>query len=302
MWTLAHRLAGSAEGLVRGPQHAVCVAQHGVTQPRSEIAGVGPSAPKRAFTTSTRSLRSHSRPVQPQPSPRRHSQFLPAPILGPPLRSSPASSHISPTGTLGAMQCCTAALPVAGVTFAALTCRPPPQLGAAPLRVRPVHGRRLTAPVRAFQTAEAPAATPPPAAAAADKPKEVDHVPLVLEELKAKKRVCIAQTAPAVRIAIGEDLGLGPGVNATGKMVSKAQAGGRRARPRRQQSSAAGDCACPCSLHGIPASCSSLISTCTLVACCVPACPPAPHAALHEPPTAAARCAAAGGRAAPPGL
>lgn len=51
-------------------------------------------------------------------------------------------------------------------------------------------------------------------------PKEVQHMPLVQEELKAKKKVCIAQTAPAVRIALGEELGLGTGVNATGKMVS----------------------------------------------------------------------------------
>lgn len=72
---------------------------------------------------------------------------------------------------------------------------------------------------QAFQ--EAAAAAPPPAKAA--KPaaaKEVDHVPLVQDELKAKKKVMIAQTAPAVRIAIGEDLGLGTGVNATGKMVA----------------------------------------------------------------------------------
>lgn len=74
--------------------------------------------------------------------------------------------------------------------------------------------------VRAFQ--ETPAAPAPPAAkpAAAAEKKEVDHIPLVLEELKTKKKVLIAQTAPAVRIAIGEELGLGPGVNATGKMVS----------------------------------------------------------------------------------
>ncbi len=50
-------------------------------------------------------------------------------------------------------------------------------------------------------------------------------MPLVLDELAAKKKVCIAQTAPAVRIAIGEELGLGVGVNATGKMAS-----GRRER------------------------------------------------------------------------
>jgi hypothetical protein len=81
--------------------------------------------------------------------------------------------------------------------------------------------------VRAFQPSVPDAAGPAPAAAAAPKvapaakPAEIDHVPLVLAELAAKKKVVIAQTAPAVRIAIGEDLGLGPGVNATGKMVGR---------------------------------------------------------------------------------
>lgn len=74
--------------------------------------------------------------------------------------------------------------------------------------------------VQAFQETPAPPAPAAAKPAAAAEKKEVDHVPLVLEELKAKKKVLIAQTAPAVRIAIGEELGLGPGVNATGKMVS----------------------------------------------------------------------------------
>lgn len=47
-------------------------------------------------------------------------------------------------------------------------------------------------------------------------------MPLVKQELREKKKLCIAQTAPAVRIALGEELGLGVGVNATGKMVSLA--------------------------------------------------------------------------------
>lgn len=74
--------------------------------------------------------------------------------------------------------------------------------------------------VQAFQETPAPPAPAAAKPAAAAEKKEVDHVPLVLEELKAKKKVLIAQTAPAVRIAIGEELGLGPGVNATGKMVA----------------------------------------------------------------------------------
>lgn len=102
-------------------------------------------------------------------------------------------------------------------------CRSSP-LAPAALRPQPPSRRALA--VRAFQ--ETPAAPPPAKAAAAEKPKEVDHVPLVLEELKTKKKVVIAQTAPAVRIAIGEDLGLGPGVNATGKMVSRASPTGGR--------------------------------------------------------------------------
>jgi hypothetical protein len=74
--------------------------------------------------------------------------------------------------------------------------------------------------LRVLQTAAPPAPIDKPAAAKPAAGKDIDHVPLVLEELRTKKKVCIAQTAPAVRIAIGEELGLGPGVNATGKMVS----------------------------------------------------------------------------------
>ena len=90
-------------------------------------------------------------------------------------------------------------------------------LGAARRR-RPVSPRA--------QAVDAPAAPSPAPAGGAPKAAEVDHVPLVLEELRKKKRVCIAQTAPAVRIAIGEELGLPVGTNATGKMVS-----GRAGRP-----------------------------------------------------------------------
>lgn len=90
--------------------------------------------------------------------------------------------------------------------------------------IRPLHASagRSRLCVRVFQEA---VAAPPPAAkpAAAEKPKDVDHVPLVLEELRARKKIVIAQTAPAVRIAIGEELGLGVGVNATGKLVSRKQ-------------------------------------------------------------------------------
>ncbi len=127
--------------------------------------------------------------------------------------------------TPAAMQCSAASLAHASsLTGAALATRCP----TASPRLRTLIIHRPAA--RRVRAVASPEAAPPPSAApsAADKPKEVDHVPLVLEELKSKKKVCIAQTAPAVRIAIGEDLGLGPGVNATGKMVrrnSKANSG-----------------------------------------------------------------------------
>lgn len=70
--------------------------------------------------------------------------------------------------------------------------------------------------VRAFQQEEAPAA---PAPVASPKP-DVDHLKLVQEQLASKSRVSIAQIAPAVRVAIGEDLGLPAGVAATGKLVT----------------------------------------------------------------------------------
>ncbi len=69
--------------------------------------------------------------------------------------------------------------------------------------------------VRAFKEGEAPAPAP-----AAPKPVDVDHIKLVQEQLTSKSRVTIAQVAPAVRVAIGEDLGLPAGVAATGKLVT----------------------------------------------------------------------------------
>ncbi len=74
--------------------------------------------------------------------------------------------------------------------------------------------------VSAFQEGEAPAAAPKPAGAAAPPKPDVDHVQLVQEQLASKSRVTIAQVAPAVRVAIGEDLGLPIGVAATGKLVT----------------------------------------------------------------------------------
>ncbi|KAL4531075.1 hypothetical protein Ndes2437A_g08440 [Nannochloris sp. 'desiccata'] len=71
--------------------------------------------------------------------------------------------------------------------------------------------------VRAFKEGEAPAAPAP--IAAAPKP-DVDHIKLVQEQLASKSRVTIALVAPAVRVAIGEDLGLPAGVAATGKLVT----------------------------------------------------------------------------------
>ncbi|KAG7666757.1 putative NADP-reducing hydrogenase subunit HndD [Nannochloris sp. 'desiccata'] len=76
---------------------------------------------------------------------------------------------------------------------------------------------RLRFGVRAFKEGEAPAAPAP--IAAAPKP-DVDHIKLVQEQLASKSRVTIALVAPAVRVAIGEDLGLPAGVAATGKLVT----------------------------------------------------------------------------------
>jgi len=75
--------------------------------------------------------------------------------------------------------------------------------------------------VRAFKEGKAPAApaAAAPAPAAATKP-DVDHIKLVQEQIASKDYVTIAQVAPAVRVAIGEDLGLPAGVAATGKLVT----------------------------------------------------------------------------------
>lgn len=106
--------------------------------------------------------------------------------------------------------CLSAAAPAA----AAVCCGRPRATRAL---IRPA--RLLGAPRRAAAAPRAQAADAPPAPKPAAA-KEVNHVPLVLDELASKKKICIAQTAPAVRIAIGEELGLGVGVNATGKMVA----------------------------------------------------------------------------------
>jgi iron-only hydrogenase group A len=74
--------------------------------------------------------------------------------------------------------------------------------------------------VLAFKEGETPtAAAPAPSTSVAPK-LEVDHLKLVQEQLALKSRVTIAQVAPAVRVAIGEDLGLPAGVAATGKLVT----------------------------------------------------------------------------------
>ncbi|GAB4814116.1 hypothetical protein N2152v2_001162 [Parachlorella kessleri] len=48
----------------------------------------------------------------------------------------------------------------------------------------------------------------------------VDHVQWVLHEIDKGDKVVIAQTAPAVRVALGEEFGLEPGTPTTGQMVS----------------------------------------------------------------------------------
>lgn len=53
---------------------------------------------------------------------------------------------------------------------------------------------------------------------------EATHWRRVREELASKRRVMVAQTAPAVRVAIGEELGLEPGAVSTGQMVAALRA------------------------------------------------------------------------------
>jgi NADP-reducing hydrogenase subunit HndD len=49
---------------------------------------------------------------------------------------------------------------------------------------------------------------------------EVDHTPDVLRALADPTKTVIVQTAPAVRVALGEEFGMEPGTLVTGKMVS----------------------------------------------------------------------------------
>jgi NADH-quinone oxidoreductase subunit G len=49
---------------------------------------------------------------------------------------------------------------------------------------------------------------------------EDNNVPKVWRALKDKNKYVIVQTAPAVRVALGEEFGLEPGTVVTGKMVS----------------------------------------------------------------------------------
>jgi len=49
---------------------------------------------------------------------------------------------------------------------------------------------------------------------------EVDNTPAVFKALRDPKKTVIVQTAPAVRVALGEELGYPVGTNVTGKMVT----------------------------------------------------------------------------------
>jgi len=49
---------------------------------------------------------------------------------------------------------------------------------------------------------------------------ENSAVRLVLEELEKKEKILIVQTAPSVRVAIGEEFGMAPGTISTGQMVA----------------------------------------------------------------------------------
>jgi NADH-quinone oxidoreductase subunit G len=49
---------------------------------------------------------------------------------------------------------------------------------------------------------------------------EVNNIPKVWRALNKKEKFVIVQTAPAVRAALGEEFGMAPGTNVTGKMVT----------------------------------------------------------------------------------
>ena len=49
---------------------------------------------------------------------------------------------------------------------------------------------------------------------------EVDNGRVVFKELQNSKKYCVAQTAPAVRVALGEEFGIPNGTDVTGKMVA----------------------------------------------------------------------------------
>lgn len=49
---------------------------------------------------------------------------------------------------------------------------------------------------------------------------EVDHTPQVIRALSDKTKTVIVQTAPAVRVALGEEFGMKPGTIVTGKMAA----------------------------------------------------------------------------------
>ncbi len=53
---------------------------------------------------------------------------------------------------------------------------------------------------------------------------EVDHTPDVLRALADPTKTVVVQTAPAVRVALGEEFGMEPGTIVTGKMVSALRA------------------------------------------------------------------------------
>jgi NADH-quinone oxidoreductase subunit G len=53
---------------------------------------------------------------------------------------------------------------------------------------------------------------------------EVNNIPKVWKALNNDKKVVVVQTAPAVRAALGEEFGLEPGTNVTGKMVAALRA------------------------------------------------------------------------------
>lgn len=99
--------------------------------------------------------------------------------------------------------------------------------GARPLLSRRCTARPVAAPGASGNgaapsngTAALEGAVPAKAAPAPKNTDKVDHVAWVMGEIARGDKVVICQTAPAVRVALGEEFDMPAGVATTGKMVA----------------------------------------------------------------------------------